>query len=569
LKELPIMRAHILLLLTVLPLAARPAAAAAPAVLPGDEQDLVFFHPTRPLLFRLHVHVNRQPFQAQWVHAVRSLFEYLDVNGDGVLSRQELARAPSPQQFRQQLAGSPSLDPDPAPDFAEVDRDPADGRVTFEELTAYYRTHGVGPLQAEVLRNPSATDRENQALFDYLDRNYDGKLSKEELQNAPAALRVLDVNEDELITRAELSNAPPRGRADAATPAADVAAGGPPPFLLLNPGDPDAQLARQLLVHYDRDGDGKLSRAESGLEPAQFDRLDTNHDGRLDVAELRGWGRLPPDVEVVVRLGGGRGKGGTATLLGRPGRARSLVTSLKPQRSGILRIALPDTQIELLPDDAVEADRPRARAALLERFRALDANGDGYVDGKELYHEPFDLVPLLRLADRDGDRRLSRQELTAYLDLQEKTLTASTVLTAVDRGRRLFEMLDADHDGQLGVRELRSAWVRLAPWDRDGDGCISPDEVPRQFQLTLSQGPLRLGTGDGVFPPIGRRVDRRRGPLWFRKMDRNRDGDVSRSEFLGTEEDFKRIDTDGDGLIDPDEAERADAWFRKKAAPRP
>jgi Ca2+-binding EF-hand superfamily protein len=300
-----------------------------------------------------------------------------------------------------------------------------------------------------------------------------------------------------------------------------------------------------------------------------FDRLDTNRDGQLDAAELAGWGRLPPDVEVLVQLGEGRGKGGSATLLSPEERARPLVSALRPQRTGILLIALRDVQVELLPDDAVEADRPRARAELQQRFRALDANGDGYLDSKELYHEPFDLVPLLRLADRDGDGKVSRQEFAAYLDLQEKALAASTVLSVTDRGRRLFELLDADHDGRLGPRELRAAWARLAPWDRDGDGAVSAAEVPQQYQLTLSQGPLRLGS-QGSLPSFrgqGPRIDRRRGPLWFRKMDRNRDGDVSRREFLGSDEDFRRIDTDGDGLIDTDEAERADTWFRKKMAP--
>jgi hypothetical protein len=46
-------------------------------------------------------------------------------------------------------------------------------------------------------------------------------------------------------------------------------------------------------------------------------------------------------------------------------------------------------------------------------------------------------------------------------------------------------------------------------------------------------------------------------------MDRNRDGDVSRKEWLGTEETFKEIDTDGDGLISVEEAE---AYDRKKRA---
>jgi hypothetical protein len=38
-------------------------------------------------------------------------------------------------------------------------------------------------------------------------------------------------------------------------------------------------------------------------------------------------------------------------------------------------------------------------------------------------------------------------------------------------------------------------------------------------------------------------------------MDVNGDGDVSRREFLGTEEEFLRLDADGDGLISASEAE--------------
>jgi Ca2+-binding EF-hand superfamily protein len=47
-------------------------------------------------------------------------------------------------------------------------------------------------------------------------------------------------------------------------------------------------------------------------------------------------------------------------------------------------------------------------------------------------------------------------------------------------------------------------------------------------------------------------------------MDRNHDGDVSRREFLGSEEAFRKIDRDSDGLISLEEAERADELFRKK-----
>jgi hypothetical protein len=42
-------------------------------------------------------------------------------------------------------------------------------------------------------------------------------------------------------------------------------------------------------------------------------------------------------------------------------------------------------------------------------------------------------------------------------------------------------------------------------------------------------------------------------------MDRNNDGDLSPQEFLGSEEEFARLDLDRDGLISADEARQAAA----------
>ena len=53
-----------------------------------------------------------------------------------------------------------------------------------------------------------------------------------------------------------------------------------------------------------------------------------------------------------------------------------------------------------------------------------------------------------------------------------------------------------------------------------------------------------------------------RRPDWFRTMDRDSDGRLSRKEFVGTAEQFKRLDTDGDRFISVAEAQVGDEWFR-------
>jgi hypothetical protein len=51
-------------------------------------------------------------------------------------------------------------------------------------------------------------------------------------------------------------------------------------------------------------------------------------------------------------------------------------------------------------------------------------------------------------------------------------------------------------------------------------------------------------------------------PDWFRNMDRDTDGRLSRKEFVGTDEQFGHLDADGDGYISVTEAWAKDEWFR-------
>jgi Ca2+-binding EF-hand superfamily protein len=544
----------VLLALTAGLAAAPPAAPLPPVPIAGDEQDLVFFLATRPYRFRLHLQVNGRSFQMTWNDTIKHLFDHLDVDRDGVLNKAELARAPSAAQWLQMLRGTSPLEPDAAPEFAAVDCAPADGKVTLTELSAFYRRAGAGPLHIEWGWR-TRPDRLTDALFHRLDRDKDGKLSQKELKGAASVLRQLDTNLDEMVSVQEL--VPDFFESDFVFRLATDPEPLPVvyPLLLLHPGDPPDQLARQLLSRYDHDKNGKLSPAEIALEKATFDRLDTNHDGQLDVSELQRWAQMPADLEIILSLEGTARQGVTLLPVAQHRHART-------SRTGSVFIPLQDHEIELLRS-VPPPPRPQPRGqSYLARFRAADKDKNRVLDSKEIYQPPFTLVPLLRLADRNGDGKLSVQEISDFVDLQEKVLATTTFVTIADRGRTLFEMLDTDRDSRLGPREMRSAWSRLEPWVPAGG--LTRQAIPHQFQLTFAYGQVRpvdpqtnlLGYGRSARPGA-------RGPLWFQKMDKNGDGDVSPAEFLGTAEQFRKIDTDGDGLIDPEEAERADRSFRK------
>jgi Ca2+-binding EF-hand superfamily protein len=550
----------------------------------SDAQDLVFFGILRPVLLRLHVRIDGRPFRPAYEaaadDALRSLFRFLDRNGAGALRPAEARGVPSPDLF---LPGAGLGGPGNTPfhvafNFAALDTN-GDGTVSPAELAAYYRDFGAGPFQAEQLPLPSPLAAAlSKALFDRLDTDHDGKLSRAEMARAAEVLLALDRDEDELVSPEELAPALFAQADGRIVPPQPVQAPSPrgPGFFVPLPGQPSGRLARELLSRYSsrdaRAQGSSVHREDLGLDEVAFARLDTNHDGNLDANELSWFCDRPADLEVLIRLGNRAPEEPAIDVVSPGGRVAPLAAQVHRSPEDTLVLALGGTRIELVANLGKTWVVPGGRDAHLQRFQDADVNRDGFLDRAEAASDRY-FRSLFDVLDRDGDNRVSREELRAYLDQvqgpQTRALAARASCLISSEGEGLFDLLDRDRDGRLGLREVRAAPGLLAGLEVDEDGNLPRNGVPRTFRVAVGRGraSFRPWGGNVVLvpghDPASLLADPdRAGPLWFRKMDRNGDGDVSAKEWLGTAEDFRRLDTDGDGLISPAEAERA-ATLRK------
>jgi len=511
------------------------------------------------VVLQLTVLVEGEGPQRRLEKFIDALWKDLDSNRDGTVTIDEArGRILSAREAVQlQLVASDSNPVDASPDVS-----PKDGKISRAELVAYFKRIGLLPFVVRY-QSRTADGDANQAemanpgtdapLFAQLDVNKDKKLSVEELANALEVLRQLDRDNDETISRAELQPLTTPARQN--NRAMNNPQGAANPFVSLSSGESTPKLIRRIIDRYDsadpaKSGvpalttkNQKLSRQELGATEAEFQKNDVDGDGQLDFAELR---QYLSTAEPTLRLMLNVTEGKVEVLQGQTDQVRQ-------SADGAIHLLVGTSQVSIAATPTAPANDVETMIRPL--FTALDADANGYLEKSEAAENTAFGGSFADL-DRDKNGKLFLEELVTFLKPRLEAAQNRVELSIVEQGRTLFDILDSNRDGRLAHREVRSISTKLSLWDTNGDGMLSESEIPLQYQMTATQGTL---PNLGLFPAEGNRNrnspdGRPTGPAWFRKMDRNSDGEISRREFLGELELFEELDSNHDGAIELNEA---------------
>jgi Ca2+-binding EF-hand superfamily protein len=125
----------------------------------------------------------------------------------------------------------------------------------------------------------------------------------------------------------------------------------------------------------------------------------------------------------------------------------------------------------------------------------------------------------------------------------------------------VLRRLDKNHDGYLTKDELPPALAKaFANFDSNGDGKLDREEIARMMQRLRRRFGIKLESQAAKPEPSKGKNSGEVDALveqWLARMDKNKDGKISRDEAKGPlEKNFDAIDVNKDGYLDRQELRR-------------
>ena len=517
-----------------------------PSLAQADHATMIIMAPLGPVVADLRISVAKIPYRT-WVS--RFVASQMDVDKNTQLDSKELSLLTENVRRLGNIPGPEEI-------LAGAVKEPGATEVPTKQFVEWLQTRL--PKSFDLIAQPQAAD-DAVRLTSLLDANLDASISDAELLNSLRALRFRDLDNDETFSVSELMPyRDPRSQNAPVSP--DVVN---LPFYHVTDEASGKLAAERIVGRYGAEGTVAISILRQQKLPES--------DRRLNVDELAGLLQQPEfHLTIDVKLSDRAGTSDIDVAISSSATSFCRTTDDKFGQTAIVADGLP---LRIVARGGGANNRAVTRGFLGQTFVMIDGDRNQYLDETEF----AGIVGAMQQSgangdfatvDQNSDKMVTRDELFSFVERDLMAAASRIEVTVKQDGKTLFSLLDANQDRRLSAREIRNGTAVLQKYDRNADGSFAETELGTEYVLTLGLGrselrrnsgmmtmqTMAMNSGDAVLPGL----EGLNGPEWFRRMDRNQDGDVSVREFLGTSTQFAALDTDQDGLMSASEAEVAE-----------